>query len=140
MIGKIFDRLRHWKRERRWNPRQAEGRHGEDLAHRYLKGIGFTVVARNYRLNSGRGEVDLIAWEGDTLVFVEVKTRSSSEFGPPDRAIGEEKRGHLLGVARDYAARRKTSMADVRFDTVAIVLSKPPEILHFRDAWRIQRQ
>ena len=62
---------------------------GEDLAHRYLRSQGCTIVARNYRTRSGSGEIDLVAWHGGVLVFVEVKTRESSEFGPPDRAVDE---------------------------------------------------
>ena len=49
-------------------------------------------MARNYRLPAGDGEADLIAWEGDTLVIVEVKSRQSDEYGPPERAVGDDKR------------------------------------------------
>src|SRR5271155_1503497 len=92
VIGTFFDWLRHLKRRRVWTPDLATGRRGEDLAHRYLRGKGFTIVARNYRLAAGDAEADLIAWEGDHLVFVEVKSRQSGEFGPPERAVGNEKR------------------------------------------------
>jgi Holliday junction resolvase-like predicted endonuclease len=62
------------------------GRLGEDLAYRYLRGRGCTVVARNYAARSGAGEIDLVAWEhGEKLVFVEVKTRDRArDFGEPD--------------------------------------------------------
>jgi hypothetical protein len=92
MIGVIFDWLRHHARSRRWSPDLALGRRGEDLAHRYLRRKGFKIVARNYRLASGTAEADVIAWEGAELVFIEVKSRRSGEYGPPDRAVGEEKR------------------------------------------------
>ena len=75
------------------------GRMGEDLAHRFLRARGCTVVARNYRPLSGSGEIDLVVWDGGKLVFVEVKTRSSAEFGPP------ESRGRR-GKARARAACR----------------------------------
>src|SRR5580704_5040063 len=100
MIGVFLDWLRHVRRE------SIAGRRGEDLAHRFLRRQGFTIVARNYRLSAGDAEADLIAWEGDALVFVEVKSRETSEYGPPERAIGEEKRAHLKRVAREYT--RKT--------------------------------
>ena len=81
------------------------GRIGEDLAHRYLRRKGCTIVARNYRTRSGSGEIDVVAWQEETLVFVEVKTRSSEEFGAPDRAVDADKQRHLRTAARDYARR-----------------------------------
>ena len=63
MIGAVLDRLRDVKRRRVWDRDLAAGRRGEDLAHRYLRREGFTIVARNYRLSSGEAEADLIARE-----------------------------------------------------------------------------
>ena len=121
VIGALFDWLRDVARRRRWNPEMALGRRGEDLAHRYLRREGYTIVARNYRLAAGDAEADLIAWDGDTLVIVEVKSRSSGEYGPPERAIGEDKRAHLRRVARAYARKTGTPIERVRFDQVAVV-------------------
>lgn len=128
MIGSFFDWLRHRARLRRWSPDLALGRRGEDLAHRYLRRKGFKIVARNYRLPSGSAEADVIAWDGGELVFVEVKTRRSGEYGPPDRAVGEEKRTHLLRVAREYARKTDTPWDRVRFDLVSVILADPPEL------------
>jgi putative endonuclease len=119
-----------------WSADLATGRRGEDLAHRFLRKRGFTIVARNYRLASGDAEADIIAIEGDDLVIVEVKSRTSAEFGPPDRAIGEEKRAHLARVARAYAKKTETPWEQVRFDMVTVILKNPPEIEHHRDAFR----
>jgi putative endonuclease len=132
MIRSALDWLRHRWRIRRWDHARSIGRRGEDLAHRFLQRQGFVVVARNYRLASGAGEADLIAWERDTLAVVEVKSRESEEFGPPERAIGEEKRAHMLRVARDYAARSGTPWQQVRFDVVTVLLTRPPAIALFR--------
>ena len=63
MLGVFFDWFRHLARRRRWNPSQALGRRGEDLAHRFLRRQGYTIVARNYRLAAGDAEADVIAWE-----------------------------------------------------------------------------
>jgi putative endonuclease len=112
----------------------ALGRRGEDLAHRYLRSKGYVIVARNYRLSSGDAEADIIAWDGDTLVFVEVKSRGSADFGPPERAIGEEKHRHLLRIARQYTRKSDTPWERIRFDIVSVVLTKPPTIELFRDA------
>ena len=134
MIRAALDRLRHLWRVRRWDHARAAGRRGEDLAHRFLQHQGFIVVARNYRMASGAGEADLIAWEKDTLALVEVKSRESGEFGPPERAIGEEKRMHMLRVARDYAAKSSTPWQQVRLDVVTVLLGRPPSIQLFRGA------
>ena len=136
MIGTLCDWLRHTARRRRWNPDLALGRRGEDLAHRYLHREGFLIVARNYRLAAGDAEADLIAWEGGHLVFVEVKSRGSDEHGLPERAVGEEKRAHLLRVAREYTRRTSTPWERVRFDVVTVVFDQPPRLQLFRDAFR----
>jgi putative endonuclease len=92
-------------------------------------------VARNYRLAAGDAETDLIARDGEALVFVEVKSRETGEHGPPERAVGEEKRRHLLRVAREYARKTNTPWAQVRFDVVTVILQDPPEITLFRDCF-----
>ncbi len=127
VIGRIFDALRYAKH-------RNAGRRGEDLAHRFLRRNGFTIVARNYRLAAGDAEADLIAWEGETLAIVEVKSRASEEYGTPDRAIGEEKRRHLLRVAREYSRKCGVSWERVRLDVVTVILSDPPRIALFRRA------
>ncbi|MBZ5622564.1 MAG: YraN family protein [Acidobacteriia bacterium] len=109
---------------------------GEDLAHRYLRGHGCTVVARNYRTRSGSGEIDLVAWHGKTLVFVEVKTRASTEFGEPDRAVDAEKQANLERAARDYARRANIDREKTRFDIVSVVLGRPPRIEWIQGAFR----
>jgi putative endonuclease len=133
VILQFFDWLRDAARRRKWTPSLALGRRGEDLAHRYLRKRGFIIVARNYRLSSGDAEADLIAWDGETLVFVEVKSRGTADFGPPERAIGEEKRRHLLRVAREYSRKTGTEWDRIRFDVVTVVMSKPPVIELYRD-------
>jgi putative endonuclease len=134
MIRRALDWLRHVRRRKAWTPTLAAGRRGEDLALRFLQRQGFIVVARNYRMASGAGEADLIAWEKDTLAVVEVKSRENGEFGPPERAIGEEKRAHRLRVARDYAARSGAPWEQVRLDVVTVFLTRPPSIALFRGA------
>lgn len=130
MIGVFLD----WLRQVRRAP--IAGRRGEDLAHRFLRRQGFTIVARNYRLSAGDAEADLIAWEGEALVFVEVKSRETSEYGPPERAIGEKKRAHLKRVAREYTRKTETPWERVRFDVVTVILSRPPRLELIRAAFR----
>jgi putative endonuclease len=132
MIGFVYraaDRLR-----RRRNP-EDHGRIGEDLAHRHLRRHGCTVVARNYRVPSGRGEIDIVAWHEEKLVFVEVKTRASAEFGEPGAAVDAGKRDRVMRAARDYVRRAGIPWDRVRFDIVSIVLQPEPVIEWMRDAF-----
>ena len=82
--------------------------------------------------------MDLIAWEEETLVFVEVKSRTSEDFGPPDRAVDEEKRYSLTRAAIDYARRSDIPLSKIRFDVVNVVLSTPPALTHYRDVFTIE--
>lgn len=112
------------------------GRIGEDYAHRYLRGRRCTVVARNYRTRSGEAEIDIVAWDGPTLAFVEVKTRASAEHGQPESAVDAGKRERLEIAARDYARRAGIDWARTRFDIVSVVLGNPPRIEWQRNAFR----
>ena len=134
-LYRFADVLREHSRQGILNPDQALGARGEDLAHRFLQSAGIVVVARNFRMASGAGEVDLIGWERDILVFVEVKSRQTDHYGAPDRAIGPEKQLSLLRAAREYARHAAVSWDKVRFDIVTVVFSAPPAITHFRDAF-----
>jgi putative endonuclease len=116
------------------------GRTGEDLAHRYLRKAGFEILARRYRLSDGSGEVDIVARDETTLVFVEVKTRQTSDYGAPERAVGYEKEQHNVKAARSYALRAGADWNTVRFDIIAIVLTNPPSITHLRDAFHPYRR
>jgi putative endonuclease len=108
------------------------GRCGEDLAHRFLRCAGFTVVARNWRPPQGGGEIDLVAWDGETLVFVEVKTRVSGERNAAVRDIDAEKMRVLRRAARDYMRRAGAEGKETRFDVIAIEGGK---LDHARDAF-----
>lgn len=126
MILRLVDKLRDVKRRRLWTADQAEGRRGEDLAHRYLRKLGYTVVARNYRLPTG--EIDIVAWDGDMCAIVEVKTRTSADHGEPESAIDSEKRLALLRAGAAYARRAGVEWERVRFDAVSVVMSPRPQI------------
>lgn len=134
-LYKLADFARHHGRQRTWDPGLASGRRGEDIAHRFLERAGMIVVARNHRTPGGSGEVDLVAWEGETLVFVEVKSRASREYGAPERAIDDDKRQKLILAARDYARRANLPWERTRFDTVTVVFDTPPAVAHYRDVF-----
>jgi putative endonuclease len=121
---------------RRRSLRNDHGRMGEDYAHRYLRRHGCTIVARNYRTRSGSGEIDIVAWDGATLAFVEVKTRVTTEHGEPESSVDAEKRSRLQFAAHDYARRASVDWQNTRFDIVSIVLETPVRIDWLRDAFR----
>ena len=134
-LYRLADAVRDCGRRRFWPPDLASGRRAEDLAHRFLRRRGMIIVARNYRPPSGGGELDLIGWDGDMLAIVEVKSRASNDFGPPENAVDEEKRRFLERAARDYSTRAAVDWDRVRFDIVSVVFSDPPRLAFFPDAF-----
>lgn len=137
--------------------RLSIGRYGEDLAATYLKDIGWQVLERNWRPSRGlRGELDIIALDpgsvgrqpeaggvtgrGDqlrerpTLVFVEVKTRSSLSQGPPAAAVDARKLARLRVLAGAWASSHQVPHADLRLDVVSILLrdARPALVCHHR--------
>jgi putative endonuclease len=139
MLYRVADRLRDRARRRSLPVEAVNGQRGEDLVHRYLRRQGFTVVARNYRPAAGGGEIDLIGWQQDRLVFVEVKTRDSEEFGAPEAAVDPEKREFIGRAARDYARRAGVAWEKVRFDIASVILGSPPRVELRKDAFHCRR-
>jgi putative endonuclease len=119
-----------------WGKRETLGDLGERLAADYLRGLGFEIVARQHL--SQIGEIDLIARDGDTIVFVEVKTRQSTAAGLPTEAITPHKQRQMTRAALAYLKRHDLLECRARFDVVAIVLSPDgakPQITHYRNAF-----
>ena len=105
------------------------GKKGEFLAARYLEEKGYTVIARNY--HSRYGEIDLIAKDEDTLVFVEVKYRSGASFGDPSEAVTAKKQERIRKTARYYlCARQLSEDTPCRFDVAAVLGSQIRLIKH----------
>lgn len=117
--------------------RKRIGRWGESLAERYLKEKGFTVLERNFRAH--RGEIDLIAKDGETLVFVEVKTKTREGFGEPEDWIDEKKQDQIGKVAMGYLMEKGIEQTDCRFDVVGIIkIGSRTEIRHIEDAFWLE--
>lgn len=107
------------------------------MAARLLTEGGWTILERGYRL--GRREVDIIASRGSLLAFIEVKTRSSGAFGSPEEAVTRRKRMEIEAVARDYLMRRRPAHPEIRFDVIAIVVTRCGRLVryeHIEEAWR----
>ncbi len=100
------------------------GRAGEAAAESHLRSLGYRVLARNYR--TGEGEVDIVALDGETLVFVEVKARRTSvlKFGRPEESLTKTKQRRLVAAAQSYLAEQGPADADWRIDLVAIELDR----------------
>lgn len=111
------------------------GRRGEDAAVAYLERSGMRVVDRNWR--DGRGELDIVAIDGDTLVICEVKTRMTVAQGTPEEAVSPTKRRRLVRLAGSYIAAQGLEPCPIRFDVVAIhVLTEDRAVLrHYRGAF-----
>ena len=95
---------------------------GENLAKKFLKKNGYKILKRNYV--SKNGEIDIVAYDRGTIAFVEVKTRLSESFGPPELAITNEKRSKIIRTALNYLITNKIEEMDYRFDVVSILFKK----------------
>ncbi len=96
------------------------GARGETLAYWYLRQAGYTIVARNRRARSGAGELDLVGWDGPVLAFVEVKTRTSLQAGPPEAAVSRNKQKRIARAAREYLRRLGQKPVSYRFDIASV--------------------
>src|SRR5579883_2739540 len=116
-------------------PHLALGTRGEQEAYFHLRKLGYVMVARNYRTPLRKSEIDLIGWDGDTLCFIEVKTRTTTEI-PAEDAVDAEKRDDLRAVARDYLHRLRKK-PNSRFDIVSVYCEegKEPSLILFKDAF-----
>jgi putative endonuclease len=105
-------------------PHLATGARGEEAALFHLRRNNYTIIARQWRSTKLRGDIDLIGWDGPTLCFIEVKTRTSRDFGPAEFAVDDEKQRMLRRMARAYLRRcDNADDLDVRFDVVSVYLS-----------------
>jgi len=108
------------------------GATGEDRAVDHLVRAGYRIVERNYKCKLG--ELDVIARDDGVLVFVEVRSRRSAEFGSALDAVNWHKRKKVTRVAMGYLAHRKPRFVEARFDVIAIT---GHELVHIKDAWRL---
>ena len=139
MLRRFLERLRR-KADRGLPRHLREGRRGEDAAYNFLKERGYRIVARNYRAREGRGEIDLVAWDGGELVFIEVKTRKNSDFGAPPDAVDDEKKELLIRTAHEYARRAGAAHDCIRFDIVGVVVEPEQRVELWKNAFSALRR
>ena len=115
--------------------RAALGSYGERVAVRALTDAGLQVLDRNWRCREG--ELDVVARDGDALVFCEVKTRSGTGFGHPAEAVTSAKRRRLRQLAAAWLVAHDQHAPDLRFDVVGVhvPVSGPPRVVHLRNAF-----
>jgi putative endonuclease len=125
---------RVWLRWFRRSPKSL-GERGEDAVAKFLKRNGFSILERNARLS--RYEIDIIAREGDTVAFVEVKTRQSDSIAAPEVNVDFRKRQHIRRAARAYIAQHGDDETYYRFDIASVLLPDggAPEITLYRNAF-----
>jgi len=114
--------------------RQQIGAWGESVAANLISAAGYTLIAQNVR--TPYGEIDLIAQQGQTMVFFEVKTRSTDDFGNPEEAVDARKVEHLIGAALYFIQQQPNFVGDWRIDLIAIrgrLGQKDPEIEWFEN-------
>ena len=110
------------------------GKTGEDLACRELERLGYAILDRRVRFRGG--EIDIVARDGQTLVFVEVKARETGAFGGGGEAVTMYKRRRIVQLAIEYVARRRLGDCGVRFDVVSVQLdAEPPSIEVYKGAF-----
>jgi putative endonuclease len=115
--------------------RQRLGKDGESLACAELERLGYSIVERNYR--SRFGEIDIVANDAGTVVFVEVKTKTSGDFGDPVEEVTPQKQRQIVSMGQEYATYCCPPNTACRFDVVAVDLSLlPPKITIYKDAFR----
>jgi putative endonuclease len=131
---RFLDGLTAWLPSVRKEPDHLKtGRRGEEEAYFYLRKHGYLIVAKNWR-GGGKGELDLVGWEGKTLCFIEVKTRGARGEIPASAAVDMKKRDELVATARFYR-RRVAPETPHRFDVVSVYLGKNVEFELIRGAF-----
>jgi putative endonuclease len=117
--------------------RQDLGRRGEAVAEAFLRARRYTIVARNYRCRAG--EIDLVALDGPTLVFVEVRSRRGTARGTPLESVDGRKQARVARVARHFLAVQGWNDRDARFDVIGIRFEvEPPAVDHVAGAFELQ--
>ncbi len=119
------------------SPRDELGRRGEDEAVRHLKGLGYRIVGRRERIL--RGDIDIVALDGRTVVFVEVRSKSDTTHGHPAETVGPQKQRRIAELAAAYIRRHRLEDQSVRIDVVAVTFPAErggrPVVEHYQNAF-----
>ena len=133
-VTSILDLFRHKNKEPSY--KRDVGAKGEQIAVKFLKKSGYKILQRNYRCKLG--EIDIVCYDHGTIAFVEVKTRYSDTYGPPELSVTEAKKRQIVKVALHYVAEKRIEGMDFRFDVVSVFhtpMKKYPVITLFKNAF-----
>ena len=109
------------------------GKKGEEIATRYISAKGYKILERNWRFS--RDEIDIIAKDGETIVIIEVKTRSTDYYGRPEEAVTQRKQEFLIRAAEEYVIQNEIDN-ELRFDIFSVIIEKDKQtIRHIEDAF-----
>ena len=135
----LFERIKTWRGKSSSPLHLQRGQLGERAARKHLRRLGLKFLIANFR--SARGEIDLVFRDGDCLVFVEVKTRSSETWTRPAAAVDARKRRLLSQTALDYMKLLKNPQVKLRFDIVEVLLAEGEvrEVRHLPNAFPMER-
>lgn len=130
----MWEQIKNFFTKPQETQRDALGDRGENVAARYLRNLGYKIIDRNFRCDLG--EIDIVARDGNTLVFVEVKTRAYDD-PTPEEQVNTNKQHRVTKAARFYLKRYGTPQPAARFDVVAIVWpsGREPQIRHTPNAF-----
>ena len=112
------------------------GRKGEEISIDFLKNKGYEILKRNYRF--GHKEIDIVARDKNTIVFVEVKAGRSKKFGEPFEKVDHQKQKKLIQVAQAFIQENQIKNFDFRFDVISLNLKGVGEIKHFKNAFMVE--
>ena len=142
LVRSIVDLSNQWRsRFSRSKPEHLRrGRRGEKLAARFLRARGYKILYRNFRGNSG-GEIDLVCRDGDTLVFVEVKTRTRQDFGRPFDAVNRDKQRRISRGGLAWLRLLDNPEILFRFDVLEVIIddTSKPRVELIRNAFELSR-
>lgn len=124
------------RQSRSEKPKDQLARAGEEAAAHYLSSKGYTVLHRNIRFPEG--ELDFVAKSGGILIFIEVKTRKTEQFGQPYHSVSEKKQRRQVAMASRFISICRLQKIPVQFDIVSVILppGQSPKIEHFENAFR----
>ncbi len=129
-----FEENDHLSKKRRQSA-YTLGKSGEQTALRYLERLKYRIIARNFRLF--RGEIDLIAYDRKVLVFIEVKTRKSTDFGLPEEFVTPNKQKQIKRIAQGFLTQNNLEDIECRFDVISLIFDEDEgySIRHIKDAF-----
>ena len=135
----VLERIANWCKRKQQPLHLQFGVLGERAAKKHLKRLGLRFLTANFRTQ--RGEIDLVFRDGDCLVFIEVKTRSSEDWARPAAAVDAERRGRLTRAGLDYLRLLRNPKVKVRFDIVEVLLADGAvrEIRHLPNSFAMER-